>query len=63
LNGTRYRACTGVEAFIRKQAPGLLAADGGCAVKNIPVVVKGGSVALGSDFSKILVQICQDYGY
>jgi len=63
-HGTRYRAWTGVEAFVRKQSPGLLAADVGCGNgKNIPEVAKGGSVALGSDFSKGLIEICRDNGY
>ena len=63
-HGTRYRAWTGVEAFIRKQPSGSFVADIGCGNgKNIPEVVKGGSVALGSDFSKGLIDICRDSGY
>jgi alkylated DNA repair protein alkB family protein 8 len=63
-HGTRYRAWTGVEAFIRKQPPGLLAADVGCGNgKNIPEVVKGGGFALGSDFSRGLIEICRDNEY
>ena len=63
-HGTRYRAWTGVEAFVRKQPPGLLAADVGCGNgKNIPEIVKGGGFALGSDFSRGLIEICRDSGY
>ena len=63
-HGTRYRAWTGVEAFVRKQPPGLLAADVGCGNgKNIPEIVKGGGFALGSDFSRGLIEICRDIGY
>ena len=63
-HGTRYRAWTGVEAFIRKQPASSLVADVGCGNgKNIPEVVKGGSVALGSDFSKGLIDICRETGY
>ena len=63
-HGTRYRAWTGVEAFIRKQPAGLLAADVGCGNgKNIPEVVKGGGFALGSDFSRGLIEICRDNSY
>ena len=63
-HGTRYRAWTGVEAFVRKQPPGLLAADVGCGNgKNIPEIVKGGGFALGSDFSRGLIEICRDSEY
>ena len=63
-HGTRYRAWTGVEAFIRKQSSGLLAADVGCGNgKNIPEVVKGGGFALGSDFSRGLIEICRENNY
>ena len=63
-HGTRYRAWTGVEAFVRKQPPGLLAADVGCGNgKNIPEIVKGGGFALGSDFSRGLIDICRDNEY
>ena len=63
-HGTRYRAWTGVEAFVRKQPPGLLAADVGCGNgKNIPEIVKGGGFALGSDFSRGLIEICRDNEY
>ena len=63
-HGTRYRAWTGVEAFVRKQPPGLLAADVGCGNgKNIPEIVKGCGFALGSDFSRGLIEICRDSGY
>ena len=63
-HGTRYRAWTGVEAFVRKQPPGCLVADVGCGNgKNIPEVVAGGGIALGSDFSRGLIEICRDTGY
>ena len=46
-HGTRYRAWTRVEAFVRKQPPGCLVADVGCGNgKNIPEVVAGGGIAL-----------------
>lgn len=63
-HGTRYRAWTGVETFVRKQPPGCLVADVGCGNgKNIPEVMRGGGVALGSDFSRGLIEICRDTGY
>jgi len=63
-HGTRYRAWTGVEAFIRKQPAGLLAADVGCGNgKNIPEVERGGGFALGSDFSRGLIEICGENDY
>ena len=64
-HGTRYRAWSGVEAFIRRVAVrGALVADVGCGNgKNAPAVVSrgaasGGAHVIGCDFSMGLLKIC-----
>lgn len=59
-HGTRYRAWSGVEDFIRRRVyPGSLVADVGCGNgKNMPPVEAQGGFAIGMDFSVGLLDIC-----
>ena len=64
-HGTRYRAWSGVESFVRRVAArGALVADIGCGNgKNAPAVVAhgkqtGGAHVIGCDFSVGLLNIC-----
>lgn len=59
-HGTRYRAWSGVEDFVRRHVrPGSLVADVGCGNgKNLPGVESLGGCGVGCDFSLGLLEIC-----
>ena len=59
-HGTRYRAWSGVEDFVRRVVkPGSLVADVGCGNgKNLPEVESLGGFGVGCDFSVGLLEIC-----
>ena len=59
-HGTRYRAWSGVEDFVRRHVrPGSLVADVGCGNgKNLPEVESLGGCGVGCDFSVGLLEIC-----
>lgn len=61
-HGTRYRAWSGVEDFVRRHVTtGSLVADVGCGNgKNLSLVESLGGVGVGCDFSAGLLEICAE---